>query len=32
MTLLSGGAIQPPSNNFDKRDKKQDDFDDYEEL
>ena len=32
MTLLSGGAIQPPSNNFDKRNKKEDDFDDYEEL
>lgn len=32
MTLLSGGAIQPPSSNFNKRDKDKDDFDDYEEL
>jgi hypothetical protein len=31
ITLLSGGAISPPSNNFGKR-KKDDDFDDFEEL
>ena len=32
MTLLSGGKVNPPSNDFNKRDKKDDDFDDYEEL
>ena len=32
MTLLSGGAIKPPTNNFNKPQKKEDDFDDYEEL
>jgi hypothetical protein len=32
MTLLSGGKINPPSNDFDKRKKKENDFDDYEEI
>lgn len=32
MTLLSGGAVRPPSNNIGQRKRKEDDFDDYEEL